>query len=89
MQITLQGKEITTIEDFHKVVKRDLQLPDYYGNNLDALWECLTGWVATPLTIIWLDLEESKAMLGPAINRIVDTFNDAEKKVEGFKIEYR
>ena len=28
--------------EIHEVLKRDLEFPDYYGGNLDALWDCLT-----------------------------------------------
>ena len=28
--------------EIHEVLKRDLDFPDYYGGNLDALWDCLT-----------------------------------------------
>lgn len=26
----------------HEALMRDLDFPDYYGGNLDALWDCLT-----------------------------------------------
>ena len=28
--------------EIHEVLKRDLDFPDYYGGNTDALWDCLT-----------------------------------------------
>lgn len=28
--------------EIHEVLKHDLDFPDYYGGNLDALWDCLT-----------------------------------------------
>ena len=28
--------------EIHEVLKRDLELPDYYGGTMDALWDCLT-----------------------------------------------
>ena len=34
--------EVERYFDIHEVLKRDLELPDYYGGNLDALWDCLT-----------------------------------------------
>lgn len=33
---------MTTKEKTHKHLKKRLHLPDYYGNNLDALCDCLT-----------------------------------------------
>ncbi|MFC3152854.1 barstar family protein [Litoribrevibacter euphylliae] len=29
-------------EAFHKYISKTLNLPDYYGNNLDAFWACIT-----------------------------------------------
>ncbi|WP_414717252.1 barstar family protein [Tahibacter sp.] len=31
-----------SIEDAHDVLAASLDLPPYYGRNLDALWDCLT-----------------------------------------------
>ncbi len=28
--------------DVHKIIKKELKFPDYYGENLDALYDCLT-----------------------------------------------
>lgn len=29
-------------EGLHFLLQESLDLPEYYGNNLDALWDCLT-----------------------------------------------
>lgn len=41
-EILLDGLEIETIEDIHTLFIQALALPDYYGRNLDALFDCLT-----------------------------------------------
>lgn len=38
--IDLSG--IESKEEFHKVLERELPLPEYYGRNLDALYDVLT-----------------------------------------------
>ena len=38
--IDLMGVE--TAESFHERIARELDLPEYYGRNLDALYDCLT-----------------------------------------------
>ena len=30
-----------SVRDLHKRVREGLGFPDYYGNNLDAFWDCL------------------------------------------------
>ena len=40
--IRLDGSKMTDRKATHAYLKRKLHLPEYYGNNLDALWDCLT-----------------------------------------------
>ena len=39
--IVLDGKRMGDRAQMHEELKRKLELPDYYGNNLDALNDCL------------------------------------------------
>lgn len=41
-EIHLNGAKMTDRAAAHKYLKRKLAFPDYYGENLDALWDCLT-----------------------------------------------
>jgi ribonuclease inhibitor len=86
MEAILKGKVIKSVDDFHREIRKILDLPDYYGNNLDALWDCLTGWIEMPLTLIWEDFENSKAILGVFADKALALFQEAEKEVQGFKI---
>jgi ribonuclease inhibitor len=45
-------------------LKKKLGLPDYYGGNLDASWDCLTGWVGLPMTVEWRGYDESRLLVG-------------------------
>lgn len=38
--------------DFHVGIAAALAFPDYYGGNLDALWDCLTD-LAEPTVLLW------------------------------------
>lgn len=38
----LSCQRIATPEDFHNALSSLLSFPDYYGNDLDALYDCLT-----------------------------------------------
>ena len=41
-KIYLNGKAMKNREDMHAHLRRRLKLPEYYGNNLDALFDCPT-----------------------------------------------
>lgn len=42
-EIILDGLEIGKIEDVHVLFVQALDLPEWYGRNLDALFDCLAG----------------------------------------------
>lgn len=42
MKIILDGNEMKTKEIAHDYLKKKLSLPEYYGENLDALWDILS-----------------------------------------------
>lgn len=42
MEIILDFKEIHDKMELHKYLKKKFGFPDYYGMNLDALYDCLT-----------------------------------------------
>jgi len=42
LTVIIDGKLITEKEDLHQHLATELSLPEYYGNNLDALFDCLT-----------------------------------------------
>ena len=37
---TIDGAAMLSRESAHAELKRALELPEYYGANLDALWDC-------------------------------------------------
>ena len=41
-QVILDGSAITTRTQFHDAVAQQLQLPEWYGRNLDALYDALS-----------------------------------------------
>ena len=52
MNIVINGNKIKNMDDFHNEIKNLLNLPSYYGNNLDALDECLDDYDNLTFTFI-------------------------------------
>lgn len=85
-KVILNSKEFKNIKDLHKILKDKLKLPKNYGDNLDALWDCLTGWIDLPLTIEWIGFDESQASLGDYAQKLLQVLQDAEREIDGFKL---
>jgi ribonuclease inhibitor len=86
MEIVLDGHKFKSSDELHDLLKQKLGLPEYYGKNLDALWDCLTGWIDLPLTIVWRNFSESERYLGSYAQKVLKLFRDAEQMLEGFHI---
>lgn len=62
--------------EIHPIIKEALDFPDYYGGNLDALWDCLTDMVGRPVRIEIIGLEVIERKFGDYAEKLVDTFRD-------------
>ena len=62
--IFISGDDYAAARDLHAALKRLLQLPDYYGHNADALYDCLsTRRETVNLTVISLGNSDVEAAL--------------------------
>ena len=75
----LNFAECRYIGELYRELKKKLELPDWCGENLDALWDALTGIMYTPAdisikkTTAWQDIQEHA-------NSIVAVMKEAEAK---------
>lgn len=67
--IKLDFNKYNTKEELHLYLKQQCQFPDYYGCNLDALYDCLTDDKQSFEIILQEYTEYQKA--------IIDTIKDA------------
>jgi len=77
MVVIINGAEIYTKQDFHKQVAMLLNFPHYYGENLDALWDCLFD--ICPVDIRWEQFNLSKERLGDYANKARSVFENTNK----------
>jgi ribonuclease inhibitor len=89
MKIILDGNEFKTQQELHALLQKKLDLPEHYGRNLDALWDCITSWIDLPLTLTWINFDESKKHLGSYADRLVEMLQEAEQELGEFKVEIR
>ena len=74
--IVLDGAEMLTKETAHAYLAARLALPDYYGKNLDALYDCLTERGEATLLVLYR-AEEMKTALGDYGCALTDTLREA------------
>jgi ribonuclease inhibitor len=85
--IRIKGSELKSIKELHMFLKKELEFPSYYGGNLDALWDLLSGWVDLPLKIVWTDYEKSLTLLKKDALEARKLFEKAEKEITNFFFE--
>jgi ribonuclease inhibitor len=88
MIIYINGSKINSEADFHIQLEKSLGL-SYYGRNLDALWDTLSGGVERPLTLIWKDASTSRERLGAKFDLILKILEEAKVEDESFRWDER
>lgn len=54
-KIILDGTQLSNRETAHDYLQTALELPEYYGKNLDALYDCLTE-----LQDVYIEIQQPK-----------------------------
>ena len=85
-KIEIDFENITTKEEFYEIFKSKIELPEYFGDNLDALWDVITAYLELPLKVRFLNFNNKKLDFFVSLKEL---FNDAERELNGrlsFKI---
>ena len=76
MLAILDGNSIKTKDALHDALSRSLSLPEWYGRNLDALYDCLTD-LHENTEILLLHAEALENSLGEYARQFQCVLNDA------------
>jgi ribonuclease inhibitor len=85
MKIYIDFLEIGDYEDFYAQLKEKLTLPEHFGDNLDALFDVITGELEMPLHLEFVNLSVEQLEI---FEDLLTTLEDAEEEVEGFTFSY-
>ena len=84
-EIYIDFVNIGDYEDFYTELKSKLELPDYFGDNLDALADVISGELEMPLHIEFVNMSVDQL---ETFEDLLTTLEDAEDEVEGFTFSY-
>ena len=80
-KITFDRNEFNWSEEFYKLIKDKFKLPEWFGENADALWDMLTGFIEIPCEIIFKNFDRKENDYNERnITLILNCFKDAEKE---------
>ena len=84
--IIIDGNEIISMSEIHEVFAEELDFPDWYGKNLDALYDCL-GDVTEEVEIIFENIAELEENLGISFQRLCRLLEDVSTENDYISVE--
>ena len=87
-KITLDIEKMRSLPMLHKYLHTALALPEYYGANLDALYDCLTE-IAEPTELVVPKKVADESYLGWYGQQFLQVLEDAGAANEALKITLR
>ena len=87
-RLTLNARKMDTRERAHEHLKRRLRLPVWYGDNLDALNDCL-GEIGEPTTIVVRFAPQLAHLLGDYGTRLMRVLEQAAQENQNLRILFK
>lgn len=83
--IALDFSTIENYDDFYIQIAQKLNLPYFFGNNLDALYDSLTADVEMPLQIEFVNMNLNQL---EEFDDLLQTMEDAENEMDDFEFSF-
>ena len=77
--------DIGDYDDFYVQLKGKLTIPEFFGDNLDALYDSLTGFVELPLHIEFVNMSVDQL---EAFEDLLVTNENTEDELDDFTFAY-
>ena len=78
--VEVDGRTILSRADFYALVDRVDGTPDWFGHNLDALFDVLVAIWPKPTLLVWSHAAISAAAMGPDFEILSGVLRDAENE---------
>ena len=84
-KVYINGKDFDTPKEVHEFLSEELNFPDYYGNNLSALYDVLTELSDDTRIILDLSEVEDENMI-EMLERMAEVMTDAADENEYLEV---
>jgi ribonuclease inhibitor len=75
-KVIIHGDSVAAMADIHRILAEELNFPEWYGGNLDALHDCLTE-LSEEVHITVLQPETLLETLGSGYTRLCRVLSDS------------
>ena len=82
--VFLDGDKIGSPAALHRAFAEALDLPDYFGRNMDALHDCLTD-IFVPVCVVAVNVPALREHLGRSANAFGRLMADLAEEKKGFR----
>ena len=81
--IVLDGRRMTDRETAHLYLKRKLELPEYYGKNLDALYDCLCEMTGVQIIVTYVpEMKDNLRRYADNILNVLEAAAEKNRKID-------
>ena len=77
--------ELGDYEDFYAQLKEKITLPAHFGENLDALYDVISGELELPLQLEFVNMSVDQLEI---FEDLLTTLEDADDELDGFSFSY-
>lgn len=85
--IIINGLDIIGMSDIHNIFAKELDFPEYYGRNLDSLYDCLSD-VSEEVEIIIEEKAELSEKLGISFDRLCNLLDDISEEYDNITVSF-
>ena len=85
MEIFIDFTDLGDYEDFYAKLKEKLILPEFFGDNLDALNDAITGFIELPLHIEFVNMSVEQL---ENFEDLLLTLEEIEEEIDDFTFAY-
>lgn len=85
----LKTQHCANLSEIHQEISSLFHFADFYGSNLDALYDFISGEIDLPAILIWDDYLITLKKIGPQLKEVWQVFEDFAQEDESFTFEAR